>query len=513
MLIKKTRYILSFSIAILIFIFFVLAFNWTLNPEGLEIKSFEVIENEEKFGHNLNAPFDFVLKTPTYVVLKTHIPEKSGESYLYLPQVYTSYLEIFADETLIGTFGFSNKTAHIWYQPLLFKIPEGTNEIKLTIYGIYELGIEFIPYLIDETQKNKYLVLEFLTNKLLLISIGILIALSIILFMLSKNVYNKREKIYLNFFVASLFGAVWLFDLVPFQSMGSVFSMLLLRKTFVASIYLGFAFLLNGSLLNVEKIKPYFEKTLIYIDYFVAILMFFAPTSYHLKLFTNYFSFVLILNSLMFLLLSYRSKIMINILSSTFFFLTVLHDSLSLFLKYNNKFLSSFGIFALFLGISYEIIKEYKFMVREVKVSYEKSLKDKLTDSFNRGVLDLTNFSPDDTFVFVDLDDLKKINDTYGHKKGDEVLVNFVEIVRKNIRSNDLIVRMGGDEFLIVLKNCPIEKAEEIMKKISEFLKKSFDIKVSFSWGISKFKGSLEETIEEIDEKMYEMKGKFKGIK
>jgi len=146
-------------------------------------------------------------------------------------------------------------------------------------------------------------------------------------------------------------------------------------------------------------------------------------------------------------------------------------------------------------------------------VSYEKSLKDKLTDSFNRGVLDLTNFSPDDTFVFVDLDDLKKINDTYGHKKGDEVLVNFVEIVRKNIRSNDLIVRMGGDEFLIVLKNCPIEKAEEIMKKISEFLKKSFDIKVSFSWGISKFKGSLEETIEEIDEKMYEMKGKFKGIK
>lgn len=111
-------------------------------------------------------------------------------------------------------YGFSNKTAHIWYQPLLYMIPEGTNEIKLKIYGIYELGIEFIPYLIDESQKTRYLILEFLTNKSLLISIGVIFALSIILFMLSKNVNIKRKEAYTMFFLATTFGAIWLFDLV-----------------------------------------------------------------------------------------------------------------------------------------------------------------------------------------------------------------------------------------------------------------------------------------------------------
>ena len=498
----------------MIFLFLTFIFNWALKPRGVEIKTFRVIENEEKFGEVLTAPFVFVLKKPTYVVLKTSIPQTSEKTYLYLPQVDTSYFEIYANEKLIGTYGFPNKTAHIWYQPLLYTIPEGTKEIKLKIWGIYELGIEFIPYLIDESQKTKFLVLEFLTNKFLLISIGSFVALSIILLMLSRNVHNiKRKKIYFSFFLASVFGTLWLFDLVPFQSMGTVFSMLLLRKIFVASIYFGFAFLIRGTMLDITEIKPYLGKALLYIDYFAGFLMLSVPSMYYLEIFTNYFSVVLILNSLFFLALSYKSKIIVNILTSTLFFLTVLNDSITLFLNYSNEFLSSCGVFAVFLGFSYTVIREYRFMVREIRLTHKKSLKDKLTSAFNRGIIDLTTFSPSDTVVFVDLNDLKTINDTYGHKKGDEVLVNFVESVRKNIRSNDLIIRMGGDEFLIVLRNCPLEKAKEIMKKISENYEKSSDIKPSFSWGISKFKSSFEETIEEVDKKMYEMKSKFKSKK
>lgn len=290
--------------------------------------------------------------------------------------------------------------------------------------------------------------------------------------------------------------------------MGSIFSIFILRKLFVASIYFGLASLIWGFMLYYNKEKQFFGRVILYLDYLVGFLMLFAPNIYLLKIFTNYFSFIIIINSLFLLILSFKTKARLNIFASTLFFLTVASDSSSLFLNYSNKFLSPYGIIALFFGFSYNIIQEYKFMVKEIKKVHEKSLKDKLTGVFNRGILDITNFSENDTFVFVDLNRLKEINDTFGHKEGDKILVKFTESARKNFRSNDLIVRMGGDEFLIVLRNCPIEKAEEIMKRISKDFKKSSALQPTFSWGISKFSGSLEETLEKVDEKMYKMKKK-----
>ena len=55
------------------------------------------------------------------------------------------------------------------------------------------------------------------------------------------------------------------------------------------------------------------------------------------------------------------------------------------------------------------------------------------------------------TFIFLDIDLFKKINDTYGHKCGDYVLVTLAEILRSNLRQQDLCCRWGGEEFLIIL--------------------------------------------------------------
>ena len=64
-------------------------------------------------------------------------------------------------------------------------------------------------------------------------------------------------------------------------------------------------------------------------------------------------------------------------------------------------------------------------------------------------------------FCYCDLDHLKYVNDHFGHQEGNRYLLHFVETVKANIRSGDLFVRLGGDEFCVVLLNC----SQEIMQE------------------------------------------------
>jgi diguanylate cyclase (GGDEF)-like protein len=67
-----------------------------------------------------------------------------------------------------------------------------------------------------------------------------------------------------------------------------------------------------------------------------------------------------------------------------------------------------------------------------------------------------------------DVDGLKRINDDLGHHAGDEALVNCARLLRQTVRSSDLVFRMGGDEFLVVLVNCDQEAAELVVGRIHE---------------------------------------------
>lgn len=112
---------------------------------------------------------------------------------------------------------------------------------------------------------------------------------------------------------------------------------------------------------------------------------------------------------------------------------------------------------------------------------------------------------------FVDIDGLKKINDTYGHVEGDWVINFIVSNIKLLVRKIDTVSRMGGDEFLIIFPNCCEEDAEKIIKRICCGLKQhKKPFKCSFSYGIieitkdSKF--SVNDVIKVSDEKMYKNK-------
>src|SRR6202158_4280143 len=73
------------------------------------------------------------------------------------------------------------------------------------------------------------------------------------------------------------------------------------------------------------------------------------------------------------------------------------------------------------------------------------------------------------TVLTLDLNSFKQINDTYGHPAGDQVLQEFASRLNKVIRGSDLAVRLGGDEFLVVLPECTLDQLKLVLKRLNSF--------------------------------------------
>lgn len=114
--------------------------------------------------------------------------------------------------------------------------------------------------------------------------------------------------------------------------------------------------------------------------------------------------------------------------------------------------------------------------------------------------------------VSVDLNGLKYVNDNFGHSEGDFYLNSFVQAVIRSIRGDDIVSRLGGDEFLIVLPSCKEENALALLKKVNEDLQKILvdenkDYPGSIAYGVQEIVASpsvdIQEVFDRADEKMY----------
>ena len=149
---------------------------------------------------------------------------------------------------------------------------------------------------------------------------------------------------------------------------------------------------------------------------------------------------------------------------------------------------------------------------------------DPLTGTYNRGYgLELlqrqvklakrnkTSF----LLAYTDLDNLKEINDEFGHKEGDKAIAQMANLFQSILREVDIIIRMGGDEFLLIfpessLKDISIinERFNKNLIKLNQTIKRAY--KIGFSMGISCYDPdnpqSSDELIRIADEKMYKEK-------
>ncbi|HRW12944.1 MAG TPA: diguanylate cyclase [Syntrophomonas sp.] len=113
--------------------------------------------------------------------------------------------------------------------------------------------------------------------------------------------------------------------------------------------------------------------------------------------------------------------------------------------------------------------------------------------------------------IFADINGLKMTNDIFGHAAGDKLIIKSAEILRQSCRENDIIARMGGDEFIMLLPQTNEEEAREILARISSgFLNARIEaIKCSISLGLdtkSSAEQSLEVTMTNAENAMYKDK-------
>ncbi|MGM0379097.1 MAG: diguanylate cyclase [Bacillota bacterium] len=158
--------------------------------------------------------------------------------------------------------------------------------------------------------------------------------------------------------------------------------------------------------------------------------------------------------------------------------------------------------------------------INKIKNKYKKLAEtDTLTGAYSRLFLkeivtDFKKFKKENNYslIQIDIDDFKKINDSYGHDVGDKVLQYFVKTIKDFIRKEDVVIRFGGDEFLVLLKSCKKSKAKEIVQRIKRYLldNDKFDFEISFSYGIESVNDidKIYKAIQKADRKMYNLKNK-----
>lgn len=165
-----------------------------------------------------------------------------------------------------------------------------------------------------------------------------------------------------------------------------------------------------------------------------------------------------------------------------------------------------------------------RFLEQRETAARETSLTDSLTNLSNRRFFEeylsgiLSNpymYQGDISLVFIDLDNFKALNDTFGHQEGDAALRKLAEIISGSVRDKDVAARYGGDEFLILLENTVPDAAAVIVERIrtrfAEFCRsksRRLKRKISLSAGITqvgRFE-SFSDAVNRADRAMYRAK-------
>lgn len=203
--------------------------------------------------------------------------------------------------------------------------------------------------------------------------------------------------------------------------------------------------------------------------------------------------------------IEYFDLMVCNIINSSPFWLSVSAQ----IIEYNNEM-------ALYMAFQDITLRKQ----RETSLQLQ-AQRDSLTMAWNRRyfetealkrIEDSIKNSQNFSLLLLDADKFKRINDTYGHKTGDKVLIELAEICRKSLRDDDMVVRFGGEEFVVYLSNTNTEGAlsvaERLRKTIENASVKSEDgelISFTVSIGVvsSENTSSLEVLLRQVDDAMY----------
>lgn len=119
----------------------------------------------------------------------------------------------------------------------------------------------------------------------------------------------------------------------------------------------------------------------------------------------------------------------------------------------------------------------------------------------------------DISVALLDIDHFKRVNDDHGHTVGDRVLQQFAEVLSRQLRVSDILVRWGGEEFLLILPGIDVDGARQALERLRHSLSLEYlsprGLQVTFSAGIINARGmNSNDLVESVDQKLYQAKGR-----
>jgi diguanylate cyclase (GGDEF)-like protein len=486
-----------------------LLFSSVLQFEGKVLQHFQSCSGQKRV---VKKPFYTLLKRPESLHLCAVL--KGSQDTLILSRLTAHGVRVFENNKLRYKRGTPDKTGNLWYYPHIVQLKNSqlaTRQIRIELDGLYDVGLQAIP-LATYWKKSRYRILlsQFFFRDFQWLLAGATFMMGGILLLFASFSVTYRRVYWMTGFSA-LLGGLYLMEFVHFDSMGTLEYFLLWRKLTFAGAVLATLLLLAGMERLVFR-RSRFAYVMLVPSVFAVVGLLWQDNLYSLKHFMGIAGVLVLFNPLLTLVIALFGKRMSLISAWSFYSFSLLHSIAVLVFQMDAIFLSNIGIAVSMIGLGLFLMQRYIELHFELAASQEIANTDSLTGAYNRHYLNDLRTCPDDVLVLVDMNNFKYINDNFGHHIGDEMLVQWVKSSKSLLRAEDRVVRLGGDEFLLVLA-APVDSSlEPILERIEDDWRTHFEgMPVSFSYGSEPVGESLHEALERADIKMYAHKKDVKS--
>jgi diguanylate cyclase (GGDEF)-like protein len=449
-----------------------------------------------------------VLPEPTSVRLCGTAPP--GAELLVLPRVSGNALAVRVDGLLLHRVGSLERPANFWLQPQRVALDDSrgrSRAIEIELGGLYDLGIRAAPVLTAWTTGGRRAgLLAWINGDMVALATGFNLGVGLLL--LTYGLRRRRERSeYLILGLSSLCAALYMLDFHPSGGAGSAGAYLLRRQVSLSGAYWTVACLVVG-LERVAATRRRFGTIACALTGALTLLVFVQPDLAALKTASSWAAAISIPMILYGVGVAASRLEPAYVALWVFFGASALHVLANVGLARGHLFLLQFGILAGTLAAGFRSSVQLTRVATDLERASRAAMTDPLTGARNRAFCEQLSLAATDVVALVDFDDFKRVNDEHGHLRGDRLLVDFVLAARARLRVNDHVVRMGGDEFLLVLRQVDLRTAHRIATEIvAAWRETSGDVAATASFGLAQAgSGSLEQALAHADERMYAAK-------
>ena len=442
-------------------------------------------------------------------------------------QAYSVYF----NETFLGTVGdMRDGNSNIWNSTNHFYIERNlvseNNVLKIDTLSDYQRGLSAVPvYIMPASLLSGYKNLSgYFSEGINFLAMGLSLFGCLTAFMLYLVSFPKNTS-FLVFSFALLFLVFYTLDYTHISILP--FNYLTYKKLIMASLYI------SVSLASFGMYKFFHNKSDLVMSVITlsgyALIAVLARDMISFKMLYSYFNLSIIVSFISWLITSHKHFRKTDE-AKMFFFGTVLLLLFSLVNIFSTLtgvilILNTPFVFSLIFSMTASILFFREFLHKDMQIqivnnahkeSYFASITDGMTGLYNHRYLThiLHQTRPPFSVAMIDIDNFKDINDSFGHRFGDEIICYLATNLTNHVRGTDYVFRYGGDEFFIIFPGCSADNARDVVLKIKHKINENSlkyqnnVVPITFSGGIYYVETTqdVESIFDRVDNPLYKSK-------